>query len=89
MTDHAQRIAEEARIREMECRVKPLIIMLSVCIIALLADSILDTYAAYKYQGQIKTAKAFASALNGAMVDTGESVITCQIKKIELVKGIK
>jgi hypothetical protein len=89
MTDHAQRIAEEARIREMECRVKPLIILLSICIILVLADSLLETYAAYKYQGQIKTAKAFASALNGAVVDTGESIITCQIKKTELVQGIK
>jgi len=89
MTDHAQRIAEEARIREMECRAKPLIIVCILCVVALLADSLLDTYAAYKYSGQIKTAQAFANALNGAVVDTGESIITCQIKKSELVKGIK
>lgn len=89
MNDHAQRIAEETRIREMECRSMPILIMLALCVGALLADSLLDTYAAYKYSGQIKTAKAFASALNGAVVDTGESVITCQIKKSELVRGLK
>jgi hypothetical protein len=89
MIDHAQRIAENQRIDEMERRQRPLIIVVVVFFAALAVSSLLDAYAAHKYQGTIKTADLFAQCLSGTMIDSNDGVIACSVHKINLVGGFK
>lgn len=89
MIDHAQRIAEEKRIDEMERSVRPLIIMCVIALIAILADGLLDAYAAHKYAYQIKNESLFVGALNGKPVDIDDGIATCRVEKFNLVEGIK
>lgn len=86
MVDHNQRIT--ARMHEMERSVEPLAIMIVVLMVLLLANAAIEAYAAYLYKSQINAARAFASCLNGQVVDTGESVIRCNVQNSQLVAGL-
>ena len=87
--DHAQRIAEDRAIEEMERYSKPLLIIVAAFLIAIAADGLLGAYANYKHAEQIQAASAFASCLNGQKIEIGDSLASCNIEKITLVAGIE
>jgi hypothetical protein len=103
MNDHNKRIqkqlldaaknletkAENIVIEEMERKVEPLTIMVAALMIALIANSALEAYAAYKYKSQIDAANVFASCLNGQQIEIGDSWARCKVKKLTLVSGIR
>jgi hypothetical protein len=103
MKDHNKRIqkqlldaaknleADSANIEidEMERKVEPLAIVVAVCLIALLANSALEAYAAYKYKSQIDAANVFASCLNGQQIEIGDSWARCKVEKLTLVSGVR
>jgi hypothetical protein len=89
MICHAKRIAENRRIDEMERKVKPLVIMIIVCFVMLSVQALADIYASHKYQSLIDSQSQLIRAMNGEIVDIGDSILSCRIDKFDLVNGIK
>lgn len=89
MICHAQRIATEKIIKEMERRTRPLLFVVVIGLVAVLADGLIGAYAANKYADKINTADAFAACLNGQQIEMETSYIGCKITEIKLVKGLK
>jgi hypothetical protein len=89
MIDHAQRIAEEKHIDEMERRAWPIAFVLVLALVAILIDFGLNVYADDKYQGTKETADIFAQCLSGTFIDTGDGIIKCSVSKPKLIGGIK
>ncbi len=90
MIDHAQRIAENRRIDDMERKAMPLIVVIVLALAAILIDLSLDTYAAKRHAGEIETARIFAECLNGKDVQIDDNqYVTCSTHNLKLVEGIK
>jgi hypothetical protein len=85
MIDHNKRIRKQL----LDAKVEPLAIVVAVLIVALLVNSSLEAYAAYKYKSQIDAANVFASCLNGQKIEIGDSWARCKVEKLTLVSGAR
>lgn len=89
MNDHAKRIKEKHEVEQMEKYSTPLMSLVLIVLAVTLISFALDVYADNKFSGTKETASAFAYCLSGGSVETDGGVITCSIKKSELIKGVE
>lgn len=87
--DHAPRIKELLEIERIERYTRPLVTVFIIALGAILADGLIDVYAAKKHSEEIQAASAFAACLNGHQIEMGTAYIGCSIREIKLVKGLK
>ena len=88
MNDHAKRINELHEVEQIENYSTPLLTLVLIVLAVMLISFALDVYADNKFSGTKETADIFAQCLSGAHVEADGHVITCAVKKSELIKGM-
>jgi hypothetical protein len=86
---HAKRINELREIDRQDRYAQPLIAVLAVVLFLIIANAVLEVYAAKRHADQIQAASAFAQCLNGYKIQMENIQVGCKLQKIDLVKGMQ